>query len=80
MQISKLEKHLAWIDACKGYQEERKTAAMGKSPHSGDLLSVHLSYGNSYLRRDNFKACIVFVIIISSWLEQSSKRLLISAL
>ncbi len=58
---------------------QKTTATIDLSICSG-LLSVHLSYGNSYLRRDNFKACIVFVIIISSWLEQSSKRLLISAL
>ena len=33
-----------------------------------------------YLRKEDFKAWMVFVIIISSWLEQSSKRLLISDL
>ncbi len=33
-----------------------------------------------YLRKEDFRAWMVFVIIISSWLEQSSKRLLISDL
>ncbi len=68
------------MDRCLQNMVQKLTAAMGKSHHSGGLLLAYSVYRNFYLRRDNFKACIVFVIIISSWLEQSSKRLLISAL